>query len=301
MVNDFLPRDLAAAMRAGIDAHFADPMAHRAETHQVWNYWFVPDHYTYLRTRPEKIVKMKLVETFMTALRNWSLNTLGFGNITWPMLSLYVPGCRQSWHNDAGNGRFGFVYSLSRDTRRTIGGDILIQRAGDPFRNYAARPAAGSDLHDRIEPRFNRLVVFDDRLPHAVEQVDGSMDPVEGQFVLHGHLSESGPAVQGALSPAEIAEPVAAVLREFAEEAAARIALFHGPLSLRFVVGKSGSVTACDVLLDRVIHIDSGNADWDVLLARIVERFKATEFPRKPGETVVIQPVTFGPALRRAS
>lgn len=299
LVDDFLPRDLAAGMRSDIDAHFADPAAHGPETHQLWNYWFVPDLYTYLRTRPEKIVRMNLVEAFMAALRTWSLNNLGFGGVTWPNLSLYVPGCRQAWHNDAGNGRFGFVYSLTRDARRTIGGETLIQRGGDAFRMYAARPAAGTDLHDRVEPRFNRLVIFDDRLPHAVEQVAGSMDPVEGRFVLHGHLSEAGPAVQGALSPGEVAEPVAGILRDFTGEAAARIALYHGPLSLRFVVDQSGSVTACDVMLDRVIHMDGGHADWDVLLALIIERFKSARFPRKPGETVVIQSITFGPALKR--
>jgi hypothetical protein len=38
IVDDFLPRELAMAMREDIDAHFAEPGAHRAETHQVWNY-----------------------------------------------------------------------------------------------------------------------------------------------------------------------------------------------------------------------------------------------------------------------
>jgi hypothetical protein len=53
--GNFLPKDLAEAMRADIDAHFAKPGAHRPNTHQVWNYWFVPELYTYLRTSPEKI------------------------------------------------------------------------------------------------------------------------------------------------------------------------------------------------------------------------------------------------------
>jgi len=44
--DDFLPKDLAEAMRADIDAHFAKPEAHRPDTHQVWNYWFVPESYT---------------------------------------------------------------------------------------------------------------------------------------------------------------------------------------------------------------------------------------------------------------
>ena len=71
IVDDFLPRELAMAMREDIDAHFAKPGAHRADTHQVWNYWFVPELYTYLRTTPEKVIRRDRVEDFMDALRIW--------------------------------------------------------------------------------------------------------------------------------------------------------------------------------------------------------------------------------------
>ena len=46
----------AREMRRDIDTHFSAPEQHRADTHQVWNYWFVPDSYTYLRTAPEKVI-----------------------------------------------------------------------------------------------------------------------------------------------------------------------------------------------------------------------------------------------------
>ena len=49
----------------------------------------------------------------MRTLRTWSLETLGLGTVTRPYLSLYVPGCLQGWHNDSGNGRFAYVYSLN--------------------------------------------------------------------------------------------------------------------------------------------------------------------------------------------
>jgi hypothetical protein len=84
------------------------------------------------------------------------------------------------------------VYSLTRNERQTIGGETLVQHDVDPFRAHLTRAAAGRSFYDVIEPKFNRLVVFDDRLPHGVERVDGSMDPTEGRFVLHGHLSEGG-------------------------------------------------------------------------------------------------------------
>ena len=69
LVDEFLPPELAVAMREDIDAHFAEPGAHRPDIHQVWNYWFVPEHYTYLRTTPEKVIHRERVDSFVEALR----------------------------------------------------------------------------------------------------------------------------------------------------------------------------------------------------------------------------------------
>jgi len=62
VIDDFLPDEVAQAMRADIEAHFANPGQHKPESHQVWNYWFVPGQYTYLRTNPDKVVDRKHIE-----------------------------------------------------------------------------------------------------------------------------------------------------------------------------------------------------------------------------------------------
>lgn len=297
IADDFLPPELAGAMRADIDGHFAEPRTHRADTHQIWNYWFVPELYAYLRTGPEKVIRRDRVESFVGALQAWSIATLGMGNLTWPYLSLYVSGCRQGLHNDATNGRFGFVYSLTRDQRRTIGGETLVFREGDPFRGKLVEASAGRGFYDSIEPKFNRLVVFDDRLPHAVERVEGSMDPVEGRFVLHGHLSETGTIIAGALPVAAVEEAVLGLLRDFAARNAARIALYQGPLALRFVIGPGGSVETCDILIDRVACTDPGHTEWEPMRAGLVDMFKTLKFPPASGETTVTQPLAFGAPL----
>lgn len=299
VADDFLPPDLADAMRQDIEAHFARPMAHRADTHQVWNYWFVPELYTYLRTNPEKVIARERIEAFMRALRGWSLATLGLGTVSWPYLSLYVGGCRQGWHNDSTNGRFAFVYSLTRNERRTTGGETLILREGDPFRGNLTRGTAGRGLYEAVEPRFNRLVVFDDRLTHAVERLDGVMDPVEGRFVFHGHLNEAGMAATGALRPEQVAEPLNAALRAFAGSAPAELALYHGPLALRLSIARSGKVEECAVLLDRVMHRDPGHTGWEPLLAQLLDRLRLVAFPSAEGETTAILPVMLGGALPR--
>jgi hypothetical protein len=294
IADDFLPAELAAAMRADIDAHFAEPGNHRADTHQVWNYWFVPELYTYLRTSPEKVIRRDRLERFVGGLQGWAIAALGMGQVSWPYLSLYVGGCRQGLHNDATNGRFAFVYSLTRDRRRTSGGETLVFREGDPFRSRLVQASAGRGFYDAIEPKFNRLVVFDDRLPHAVERVEGSMDPLEGRFVLHGHLSETGMIVAGALAAAAVEEPVGRVLRDFAARYPARLALYQGPLALRCVIGCGGSVESCRVLVDRVVHADPGDTEWEPLLAELVAQFKKLRFPAATGDTTITQPLAFG-------
>lgn len=296
IVDDFLPRELAMAMREDIDAHFAEPGAHRADTHQVWNYWFVPELYTYLRTTPEKVIRRDRVEDFMDALRTWSTDSLGMGDVTWPYLSLYVGGCRQGLHNDARNGRFAFVYSLTRDQRRTVGGETLVFREEDPFRSKLAEASAGRHFYDTIAPKFNRLIVFDDRLPHGVERIEGSMDPVEGRFVLHGHLAETG-IIDGALPTEVVEEALATLIADFDARYLAHIALYHGLVVLRFVVSPAGSVATCEILVDRVMHADPGHSEWEALRGEIVTRVKSLKFPSVEGETMVTLPLSFGKRL----
>ena len=295
VVDDFLPAELAGAMRADIEAHFADPQRHRPETHQVWNYWFVPELYAYLRTQPEKVIERGRAERFFEALRSWSTTTLGLAGVTWPYLSLYVPGCRQSLHNDSVNGRFGYVYSLTRNERRTTGGEIIVHREGDPFRTNLANPGAGRSFYDLIEPRFNRLVVFDDRMPHAVERLEGPMDPLEGRFVLHGHISETGAIVFGALG----AEAAAAATRETLQAFVAGAFLdgYHGPVTLSLQIAPDGQVTSCGLLLDRVMHADGADRRWPGLVRDLMGRLEATRFPPASGPSRLIVPVLFGPRI----
>jgi 2-oxoglutarate-Fe(II)-dependent oxygenase superfamily protein len=294
VVDGFLPGRLAMAMRHDIDAHFAKPEAHRRDTHQVWNYWFVPELYSYLRTDAERVIGRDHVDAFHGALRAWSTGHLGMAEASWPYLSLYIPGCRQGWHNDARNGRFAFVYSLTRNERRTTGGETLVMRDGDPFRDHLVSATAGRGLYEAIEPRFNRLVIFDDRLPHAVERVDGLMDPVEGRFVLHGHLSEGSAIIAGALPAAAATEQLNEVLARFGVEMAASVALYHGPLVFRVTVNAAGAVEACEIIVDRVIHPDPGHVGWESVRANLAGRLKALKFPAAKGRTVLIQPVLFG-------
>lgn len=48
-----------------------------------------------------------------------------------------------------------------------------------------------------VEPRFNRLIVFDGRYPHGVRMVEGTRDPVKARAVLHGWFTEPAPFFDG--------------------------------------------------------------------------------------------------------
>jgi hypothetical protein len=279
VVDDFLPPELAEVLRMDIADHFAAPEEHGPER-QVWNFRYAADRDAYLLTAPEKVIARAQVADFQNRLQNWSVNTLGLAQVSWPGLSLYVGGCRQGPQHDAAGRGFGFIYALTRNTRLTTGGQTLVHReieAGDP---------------DSIEPRFNRLMVFDARTPHAVGAVEGSMDPREGHIVLHGHLGDGGPIVAGALSADAVAALAAETVRAFA--AGAVIDGYDGFLSLRLDILPDGAVASCRVLIDRVLHSDPANGGWPELASDLVGRFAGLSFPAAAGPSVFIVPVSFG-------
>jgi hypothetical protein len=169
--------------------------------------------------------------------------------VTWPYLSLYVNGCRQNQHNDSLNGRFGFVFSLTKDERKTTGGETLLWREIDYFGSLFHRPHAGEAFYEAISPNFNRLLVFDDRLPHAVQGVEGVMDPLEGRFVLHGHISEQGPIVDGALEPETVINVMNEVSRRYSERRLGDDLPRTGGLPGSY--SRDGSVGAVEIMLDQ--------------------------------------------------
>lgn len=297
VIDNFLPADLAWAMRRDIEEHFAEPYRQSPETHQVWTYWFVPGLYTYLKTSPEKIFRQDRMQRFFDTLRGWSQATLGLGTITWPVLSLYVAGCRQGLHNDALNGRIAYVYSLTSDVRRTQGGQTLVFKDADPLRANLATPATAGNFYTAIEPFFNRLVLFDDRMPHAVEQLTGSMDPLDGRFVMHGHISEGPPIVTGGLSAEAVLPIVGEALNEVFSVTPDFMARYHGPLCLDIVVEAAGSVRKARPLLNRVVTRRPDDEDFGAVLAALLSKMEQMTFPQAHEATQIILPVMLGGVL----
>ena len=286
IVDDFLPADEADGMRADIDGHFASPSQHQPATHQVWNYWHVPGSYTYLRTTPEKVIGQPKVAAFVKALRSWAAENLGLAAVTWPYLSLYVPGCMQGLHNDSTNGRLGYVFSLTRNERKTIGGETVIVHDRDLFRTSLDRAQAGTDLFDLVAPTFNRLTLFDDRIPHAVQRVDGPMDPVVGRIVLHGHISEAGAVVRGGLSAEAVQERVKSAVEDLRSAFGSEV---RGPLVMSLQIDRYGRVDSVRPLLDRMVS----EADLERVREAVTDRLGSVRFPAMPEATRANVPLIF--------
>jgi hypothetical protein len=201
---------------------------------------------------------------------------------------MYVPGCAQGVHNDSVNGRLGYVFSLTRENRKTIGGETVVFQDRDLFRANLDRPAAGSAIYDLVEPRFNRLTLFDDRCLHAVQRVEGSMDPVEGRFVLHGHISESGVIAQGALPPNDIQDVIVPALKELRGIAAEGV---RGPIVFSVEIAPTGEVQRMQPVFDRLASADG--EDLDALRGEIVDRINTLRFPAAGSSTKANIPLVF--------
>jgi hypothetical protein len=188
LTQEFLPH--AVEMRKRYDAFMADGSQHSAH-HQVFDYFFVRDTYAYLRTSADRLLGHDLVQAFTNALVAYSGQHFGIKLVTWPFISIYLNGMGQGVHNDACNGVYGYVFSLTRwDQRRFTGGETLVGKLGEFDALEPRRPRAVLSYFDSYPAHFGQLLLFDDRYPHVVPTVIGAMDPLDARVVLHGHIQE---------------------------------------------------------------------------------------------------------------
>lgn len=178
----------AHLLRQRYDDFFGNPSQATYDRHFKLNYWFVPTCYTYIRSHAQDIIGHDHFDLFQQHLVQHAVS-LGFGHVTPPLLSIYVNGCYQSTHSDMMNGSIAYVYSLTRwDTRKFDGGETLVAK-DRIFDKLEPREHRGwSSYWESYPGHFNQLLLFDDRLAHAVVPISGPMDPLEARIVMHGHI-----------------------------------------------------------------------------------------------------------------
>lgn len=293
IIPDFTP--LAQPMREHVERHFRTPEKHGLEQ-QVWNYWYVPDSYTYLRTSPDKVIERGLVEQFVAQLTQFARTQLGMDHVTWPFLSLYVDGCGQALHNDSRNGSIGYVYSLTKwDERQFSGGETMLFHEQDYWAaGRFTATGATSSFYDLVPARFNQLLLFDDRVPHSVPTVRGVVDPCAGRIVMHGHITAQRVIVGGALQQPQHADSAGA--RRLAKLHQQLTQAFHGRVhgvaTFEVKIGADGATRDVRILVDRILPLPGG-ATREAVVARIGDELAGLRFEPSDGESTLGIPFVF--------
>ncbi|HEY4056757.1 MAG TPA: 2OG-Fe(II) oxygenase [Kofleriaceae bacterium] len=249
IVDGFAPE--ARDLRETFDTRFANPRSTNADRFQ-WDYWHVPGQYTALRTPAWTYFPKRTYEAFHRRLVQWGRETLGCHDVSPPWLSLYVEGCRQELHGDLPHGPWAFVFSLTPWRGRVFaGGETLLLQDSvlDFWEDFASvRGVEEPDILRAIEPKMNRLTVFDPRIPHGVRRVEGTHDPRKGRLVIHGWFVQPRPFVEGPLRASaleerlgELVDSLGGILGDLP---------IAGLLSVSCGVDRRGKVTGARVLSD---------------------------------------------------
>lgn len=276
--------------------HFEDrvgPSRDTEGTRFVWDYWHIPGQFTYFRTPALGVIPPSLLAQFTGALRTWGREHLGATRVTVPWLSYYIEGCRQELHTDVVQGTWSYVYSLTPwDDRPFTGGETLLagERLLDYWGNFdPAHSTETRDLVERIPALFDQLCVFDSRLPHGVEIVEGTQDPLRARVALHGWFQPPEPVSDGPLDIRD-AEPTLSALRERWSEANARLGPFFGEAVWRVEVDRGGHVSRVQPVVDNLTA-----ARWDgdpaELLAAGDAFIRDAAFPPSDGSSTVLLPL----------
>jgi hypothetical protein len=284
----------AAALRRTFDQRFADPRETRSDRF-VWDHWHVPDQYTLVRTPADAFFAPALFGKFLTELGSWAETNLGCSSLTPPWLSYYVEGCEQKLHSDVPHGPWAYVFSLSPPKPRFTGGETILLRPEvlDYWRNFSdSKDREIASFVERVAPKFNRLIVFDPRLPHGVTPVHGTQDPREARLVIHGWFTDPKPYLEGALSARQVATVLDEAVGNFVESLA-ELGQWHGILSLRISVTSSGAARLEKILADTLVPTDANPHDRARVMANLKRVFGRLRFPKARAGTKITLPLLF--------
>ncbi len=292
-IDDFAPE--AEALRKHFDERFADPR--KADGGRfVWDWWHVPGQYTALRTPAWEYFPKGVYESLHRRIVEWGRKNLGCHDISPPWMSCYVDGCGQQLHGDLPHGPWAFVLSLTQwKTRVFRGGETVMLRDDvlDFWSDFVSeRSVEEPDVLRTIEPRFNRLTVFDPRIPHGVREVSGTRDPREGRLVIHGWFVQPRPLVEGPLPGAQLRRRVDEMTGALEPWLNGDLPV-AGLLSVGFRVTVAGEVTEVAVLSDTTRVPRSEEKNRKRFVAAVLKLVRAMRFTKQKAPSWVTLPMVF--------
>jgi hypothetical protein len=198
VVDRFLAE--AQALRRRLDARLDQNRDPFDASRFRWERWHIDGQFSQLRTPARDFFGADLASVFERAVLRAVGREIGPVELASPpWLSIVVDRDFQGIHRDSPNGHFAFSFGLGREARYR-GGETLL--ANDDLLDYFGRGAhrdgaAADPLFDEIPSRFNRLVVFDARLPHGVREVQGPRAPKDGRIAIQGWVRLRGATASG--------------------------------------------------------------------------------------------------------
>jgi hypothetical protein len=272
----------ARAMRRELDRRLADRTSPFDPARFVWEHWHVPGQFSQLRTPARSFFSAPLTLAFEGRLLRWAKASLGVSRLGGPpWLSAITDGGFQGVHRDSPNGQLAFSYGLA--TGRFAGGETLLARDEllDYFRSGShAEDTADTPLFDEVRPRFDRLVVFDSRLPHAVRAVEGPRRTRDGRIAIQGWLAAAGCVVDGAYAPDEATRAANLALAR-----AGDVRGVEGLLAVRLETGKDGRVKRALPLASTLVEVTRGAPERAA--RRILQALVRARFPAGAARIVV--------------
>lgn len=257
-IRDLLVRDRfsqhAKRLRQTFDDKFKEPRQ-AGRDRFVWDYWHIEGQYTALRTPAFEYFDPEIYDAFHHELVWFGRRVLGCHDVSPPWLSCYIEGCVQHLHGDLPHGPFAFVFSLTNWQKRVFrGGETMMLDPSvlDYWHDFESiRSLERGELERLIEPQFNRLVVFDPRIPHGVKRVSGTHEPRDGRLVIHGWFVQPRPFIEGPLKEGALKQRLESTLIPELGEILQRHQVEPvGLLSLSLHVMPTGVVSKATVLCD---------------------------------------------------
>lgn len=288
---DFFGR--AAQLRSEFEA-IVGPQRSALPRRFRWDYWHVPGQFAYIRTLARNFFSAELYSEFAKSLRYWGQQNLGCDSWTDPWLSYYIAGCRQEFHSDVLHGPWAWVYSLTNwDQRSFSGGEtaLIAPRILEYWRHFDPKhPYEVDQILRRIPPKFNQLITFDGRIPHAVVPVEGTMNPLDCRVVLHGWFLHSEARAEGSLS-FEAVEPALATLKKKWDGDRAAFGRLNGSITLRLRVQPNGSVRGMEVVASTLVSLDYHHQGELRAQALALALAKSSRFCKSAGLTTITLPL----------
>lgn len=264
----------------------------------VWDWWHVPDQYTLLRTPAYHYFPQSLYMKLHKQLVHWGRKNLGCWDITPPWLSCYVEGCKQELHADVPHGPWAFVYSLSPKDISFTGGETLLLKPEtlNYWQNFSrTQNRELNSFVERIPAHFNRLVVFDPRIPHGVTEVHGPKDPREGRLVIHGWFTTPKTYLEGALAMNRTKSRQAEKILNQAVDQVITLASSYeeaqGVMSVHLKVSASGRVVNTKFKTNSLLT-PNGHAPGP-MSREILKIYRQLQFEKSNGVTDITVPLVF--------